>query len=128
MQTLSYGYKQPEDGDKGDIFFPALSDNITRLNGHTHDGSDSAFITIASLTATVASLSNTAWDVVNTSEDGTFYQTVSMPTGISFSACDLSFQSSAGDPLLLSVDRVSASSYTVYINDSSADLTVLYGQ
>lgn len=41
MQTLSNGYKLPDTGDFGDEWFPALEDNITRVNGHTHDGTDS---------------------------------------------------------------------------------------
>lgn len=41
MVILSNGYKLPETGDFGDIWFPALEDNIQRTNDHTHNGTDS---------------------------------------------------------------------------------------
>ena len=45
--TLSYGFVRPATGDKGSVFFPALEDNITQLNSHDHDGTDSALMTAA---------------------------------------------------------------------------------
>lgn len=50
MIILSNGYKLPETGDFGDVWFPALEDNITRLNGHNHDGSNSSKIPATSIT------------------------------------------------------------------------------
>lgn len=44
MITLSYGYEKPQNGDTGDVFFPALERDIQRLNDHTHDGVNSPFI------------------------------------------------------------------------------------
>lgn len=41
MIILSNGYKLPETGDFGDVWFPALEDNIQRVNDHNHDGADS---------------------------------------------------------------------------------------
>ena len=41
MIVLSNGYKLPETGDFGDVWFPALEDNIQRINTHNHDGTDS---------------------------------------------------------------------------------------
>jgi len=49
MQILSNGYKRPETGDLGDVWFPALEDNITRLNSHNHDGSNSEKLTSSSI-------------------------------------------------------------------------------
>lgn len=56
MIVLSNGYKLPETGDFGDVWFPALEDNITRVNSHNHDGSNSeklSSINIASVVQTV---------------------------------------------------------------------------
>lgn len=53
MDVLSYGYKKPQDGDTGDVFFPAIEDNIQRVNDHTHDGVNSAFIASQSPSATI---------------------------------------------------------------------------
>lgn len=44
MLTLSYGYKKPENGDTGDAIFPAMAENIQRLNDHTHNGINSSLI------------------------------------------------------------------------------------
>lgn len=44
MVILSNGYKLPEVGDFGDVWFPALEANITRVNSHDHDGSNSSKI------------------------------------------------------------------------------------
>lgn len=41
VTTLSFGYKQPVTGDKGATVFNALNDDVTQLNSHDHDGTDS---------------------------------------------------------------------------------------
>ena len=61
MQTLSYGWKKPQTGDKGDTFFPALEDNIQKSNDHTHDGSNSAKIDTSNLNKTTVSVTNSGW-------------------------------------------------------------------
>lgn len=53
MIVLSNGYKLPEIGDFGDVWFPALEDNIQRVNDHTHDGNDSAKLPGTSIEAIV---------------------------------------------------------------------------
>lgn len=56
MVVLSNGYKLPETGDFGDIWFPALEDNINRVNTHNHDGANSAKIPATSLTGVVQTI------------------------------------------------------------------------
>jgi len=53
MIILSNGYRKPEVGDFGDVWFPALEDNIERVNAHTHNGSDSPLIPSSSITGVV---------------------------------------------------------------------------
>lgn len=53
MIILSNGYKLPETGDFGDVWFPALEDNIQRTNDHNHDGTNSSKIPATSLQASV---------------------------------------------------------------------------
>lgn len=53
MEILSYGYKKPVNGDTGDVFFPALEENIQKQNDHTHDGVNSAFIASQSPSAMI---------------------------------------------------------------------------
>lgn len=56
MVVLSNGYKLPETGDFGDIWFPALEDNIKRVNTHNHDGTNSAKVPTTSLTGVVQTI------------------------------------------------------------------------
>lgn len=56
MIIQSNGYKLPETGDFGDIWFPALEDNITRVNSHNHDGNNSEKIISTSMEAVVQSV------------------------------------------------------------------------
>jgi hypothetical protein len=58
MVILSNGYKLPETGDFGDVWFPALEDNITRVNSHNHDGNNSEKLSstnVASFVQTILS-------------------------------------------------------------------------
>lgn len=58
MIILSNGYKLPETGDFGDVWFPALEDNIQRINDHTHNGTDSEKITTISTESVVQTISS----------------------------------------------------------------------
>lgn len=58
MIILSNGYKLPEIGDFGDVWFPALEDNIQRTNDHNHDGTNSNKIPSTSLTALVQAVAS----------------------------------------------------------------------
>lgn len=54
MTTLTYGFKRPATGDQGSVWFPAMEDNITRLDAHDHDGTDSAQLTNSAIAAGAA--------------------------------------------------------------------------
>ena len=59
--TLTYGLIRPDTGDKGNVFFPALEDNITQLDAHTHNGVDSAPIPSSSIAPNVVNVDTTGW-------------------------------------------------------------------
>lgn len=61
MIVLSNGYKLPETGDFGSVWFPALEDNITRLNGHTHDGSNSEKLPSTSIQNSTITIATGDW-------------------------------------------------------------------
>ena len=126
MQTLSYGYKKPQTGDKGSIYFPALEDDIQRLNDHTHNGTDSAKLTAASITTVQGSISAASWGAVS-GKTGLFFQEVSMPIGFTYDTYALSFRDTAGDSLFLQTEKTGSGTYNVYCNDSALDVVVLYG-
>ena len=121
--TLTYGYKKPDTGDKGSSFFPDLEDNIDRLNGHSHDGNDSVKLPPTSLSKSSQTIASTSW--VATS-GGTYKQTVTMPSGILYDDVIMMFKVS-DDIIHPTVEKVTASTYDIYINDNSVDVMAIYG-
>lgn len=128
MQTLSYGYKKPQTGDKGSIFFPALEDNFQRLNDHDHDGLNSKKLSSTSVASYPQTLIAADWVGVG---DSLFRQLVTCPSTILVDEQNMRFQISSGPKaghfFHPSVEKVSSNTYYVYINDSSLDVKVLYG-
>ena len=81
MITLSYGYLKPESGDKGNVFFPALEDDIQQLNDHTHDGITSAKLTSQSIIGVSDTILAAGWVLVS---GGTYRQVVTTPPSVTF--------------------------------------------
>lgn len=129
MQVLSYGYKQPDTGDRGSIWFPALNFDIQRLNDHNHDGTNSTKLTGASISGISANLNASDWVAV-AGQPGTFSQDVNMPTGTLFKDYTPSFRIRGGgfdgEIVALRCNGIASAQYRVFINDSSQDLSVLY--
>ena len=113
MVVLSNGYKLPEDGDFGDVWFPAIEDNIQRLNDHDHDGLNSNKLeskNIAATNVTVASGSFSAFG-------NGFRATVNMPTGLSFDDCIIVAKDpTTKDQIYLGVEKITISQYYLYTN------------
>lgn len=127
IQTLSNGYKKPQSGDRGNLFFPALEDNIDRINAHDHDGTNSEKLTTSSMTAATNSVPSANWAAVS-GNTGLFSQVVTLPTGFDIDDYVVSFKDDAtGNQLHLTVEKVTASTYRVYCNDNSLTLTAYYG-
>ncbi len=127
MQVLSYGYKLPETDDRGSVWFPALEDNITRVNGHTHDGVSSALISTASISKFSQDILNAAWVAQG---NGTYKQTVSMPVSVNMADFNIRIEinsgASDGHIIYPTIEWVSTNSYDIYINDNTLDLRALY--
>lgn len=123
MITLSFGFKKPETNDKGDVVFPALEDNIQQLNDHTHNGTNSAKLTAASLDPLSEVLSNTNW-VASTND--LFRQLVTLPASLSYDLVVIQCRLSDGSIFHPTLERVSVSQYYVYINDNTQNVTVMY--
>jgi hypothetical protein len=126
--TLSNGYKLPATGDKGSSFFPDLEFDIQRLNDHTHDGSNSNKISVANLTKLTQTLLAASW-VATTG--GTYRQLVTLPATGDYDSVIPKFQISGGSEdgsiIYPSVEKVSSTTYYVYINDNTLALKVVYG-
>jgi hypothetical protein len=125
MQTLSYGYKLPETGDRGNIWFPALEDNITRSNSHDHDGSNSAAIPAKNLTKGSGSILAASWG--SDLGGGTYRQEVTLPSGYTFANTMIRFLDASSNEVQPTVIVGSASNkYYVYTNDNTLALTAIY--
>ncbi len=128
MLTLSYGYKKPQTSDRGDVFFPALEQDIQAVNDHIHDGVTSAPISVTNLTKSTQAISAGSW--VPTS-GGHFRQEVTLPAGFLFSSTMMRFiingGGSDGEIVIPTVNKgTAANKYYVFINDNSIALTALY--
>lgn len=126
MLTLTYGYKQPQTGDKGggvNGFWVALENDIAQLDSHSHNGVNSAKLTSSSVTTTTQAITAVGW----VASGSGFRQLVTMPGALLYDDYFIEFKESVTkDPMKLGVERASANTYYVYINDSSLALVAYY--
>lgn len=126
MQTLSKGYKKPEVGDRGSEWFPALQDNIERVNGHKHDGSDGEKILSKDLTSTTSTIANTDWG--SDSGGSTYSYTLTVPTGIVFENHSITvIDTDNGHQIFPTITKASSTTITLTVNDNTLNLKVIYG-
>jgi hypothetical protein len=124
--TLSYGYVVPTSGEKGSVWYPILENNITRLNSHSHNGSDSPLLTSTSVTAVVQTVTSAGWAAVS-GQPGTYKQNVLMSPGTAFDTHAIEIRNnSTKEILMLSVVKTGAAAFDVYINDNTVALQVIY--
>lgn len=125
MLTLSYGYKKPQAGDRGSVWFPAMEDNMQRLNDHTHDGVSSSFISGSNIASANVSVLAANWGAAV--RPGVYRQLISMPSGFSFDNCISQVKiDSSGHVVNLTVERVSASSFYIYTCDNTESYKVYF--
>jgi len=123
MLTLSFGFKKPENNDRGATVFTALEDNIQQLNDHTHDGTDSAKLSSSALELVSQTLANTDW-VASTND--LYRQLVTLPAALNFDTLSLQCRLSDGSVFFPTVEKVSTSQFYLYINDNTQNVTVIY--
>ena len=121
--TLSYGFIQPQNGDKGSTWFPALNTNIQKLNDHTHDGSNSALITAASISKGQVSIASGSWTSDGT---GRYKQDITVPAGFNMDDYSIQFRISGGENVLLSYDRLTATTFRVYTCDNTKTFVAVF--
>ena len=124
MLTLSYGFKKPETGDKGGVFFPALEDNAQQVNDHNHNGTNSARLTTLAMTVLTSDVLSASWVAQG---DGVYRQLITMPAGLAFDEVAIGFRETVStNTAHLNVEKVSSNSYYVYANDSTKAFTAIY--
>jgi len=124
MITLSFGFKKPQAPDKGPVVFPAMEDNIQKLNDHTHDGSNSSKITTASIESTKQTILAAAWVSLG---GGNYRQLINLAPGFDFDTCVMSFRDPSGSYIHPSVERVSDTTAYIYTNDNTINMDIYYG-
>jgi len=113
MLTLSYGYKKPQAGDRGSLWFPALEDDIQQMNDHSHDGVTSAFISGSNVSSANVAVPAGSWGAEI--KPGVYRQLIAMPSGFSFDNCISQVKNdTSGHPVNLTIERVSAASFYIY--------------
>lgn len=122
MDVLSYGYYKPERPDKPEDYFPALEQNFERLNGHNHNGVNSAKLTSSAIESVAQTVAATWEDLGN----GNFRQLVNCATGANIDDMTPNFFLLSGPQILLSYERITATSFYLYINDNTQAVKVKY--
>lgn len=121
--TLTYGYIQPQNGDKGSVWFPALNDNIQQLNDHAHDGVNSAPISAANITSGTVSIPAAAWvlDVA-----GRYRQDVTVPAGYNMDNYSILFKLSTGEIITPSITRLSLTTFRIFGPDNTLTYSAVF--
>lgn len=124
MIVLSYGYKKPQTPDKGAVVFPAMEDNIQRLNDHNHDGTNSAALPGSSIVGVTVNIPSGSWVSLG---GGHYRQSVTFPAGYSFDTKTISIRISTGDYVFATIEKISATQFWVYTIDSSLSYVAVIG-
>ena len=120
--TLSHGYIKPANPDTGDTFWGNLAADIQLANDHVHDGTTG---TVLPTVVDKTSIATINWVAV-AGQTGTYSQTVTMPTTLSYDSAEVSFRLTNGTKIYPTVTRVSASQYVVYTNDNTQAYWAVY--
>lgn len=114
MIILSKGYKKPQTGDFGDVWFPALEDNIDLQNSHKHDGVDGEKISALDLVASTATVLAASF-----ADQGNGYHraTVTVPGGGLVDNYVIAVKDpTTKDPVLLKMEKFSSTQFYLYTN------------
>jgi hypothetical protein len=114
MIVLSKGWKLPETGDFGDVWFQALEDNINQSNGHKHDGIDSEKISSVSMVSTVATVAAGSFSLIST---GIYRSLVVIPSGALLDTLAVTVKDPVTkDQIFLRLEKVSPTTFYIYTN------------
>ena len=122
--TLSYGFKLPVNGDRGGTFFPDLAADITQLNDHNHNGTNSAQLSIQGIAVTTQAIASGSW--VATS-GGTYRQLVTLPGTLTYDAVSMEFRLTTAKHIIFpTIEYVSSTTFYIYTNDNTLGVTAIY--
>ena len=126
--TLSKGYVIPATGERG-TWWTDYNNNFTRVNGHTHDNSDSARIDAKNLAHGTSTIANASW-AATAGQAGTYEQTITVPSGYDMATVTMAVYvnsgAEVGSLIFPTITRQSSTTYKIFINDNTLDLKVIY--
>lgn len=124
--TLSNGVRVPSDGDRD--WYEIIEEALAILNNHTHDGDDSEQLPSSIISKATQDVLAANW--VSQGE-GTYKQTLTLPTNYTWNDMQVRFYINGGaqdgNEVLLSVKKVSATTFDIFINDNTLALKAVYG-
>lgn len=127
--VLSYGYVKPATGDTGASFWGQLENDIQQLNDHTHNGINSAILSSTSINPISDTTSIVAANWLATS-GGTYRMVVTTPPSITFDSYGMQFTitngTDIGTRIWPTITKISNTTYYIYSNDNTINVTVLY--
>lgn len=124
MIVLSYGFKNPENGDRGSVWFPALNFNIVQLNGHNHDGVTSSLINAGIIVGGSVSVPSASWvlDVA-----GRYKQDVTVPAGFTIDSFVIQVKiASSGNIINPTIEKLTSTSFRIYTLDNTLTYTAIF--
>lgn len=125
---LGYGFVKPDVGDESSTqWMVDHRNNWQKVNDHTHNGVDSALISIPSTVKVVQSYAAAGWALV---ADGVYAQTVTMPVGYEYENAFFEHMITNGtytdcewNPRTF---KTGLASYLIYSNDNTITFDVRY--
>lgn len=123
--TLTYGLKRPITNETGaDGIFTALEDNITQIDGHTHNGVNSSLLSAGAVVVVTQSIASGSWGA--TVGDGLYRQTITIAGSLNYDNININFKDTSGHQVFLEVEKVSTTQYYVYTNNNAMTYTAVY--
>ncbi len=126
MKTHTYGLKQPEKGDRGGTFCPAISANMEQIDGHIHDGVTSPLVSTKNLERVTLTASQAEWTLDESM--GEYKQTMTLPAGNDFDQVLLVIRITSGDEaghiVHPTVKKITSSTFDIYCSDNTIDMEI----
>lgn len=121
--TLSYGYVNPQTGDPGSVWFPALNGNITQLNDHNHNGINSAPLSTSSAVGASVNIPSGSW-----ASDGTgrYKQDVTVPSGYNMTQYSITFYLSTGEIIHPSITQLTGTTFRIFGPDNTLSYVAVF--
>jgi len=126
--TLTYGLKRPVDGDQGATLFDDLEGDITQLDAHNHNGTNSSKLSPSAMDVTAVTVAAANW---NAGSYGNYYQEVTIAGSLTFETMHCSVYVNGGTndgQIIFPTIKKGSSSSTIYIyvNDNTLALKVIF--